>query len=38
VENGKIIVTGEEYAAKASCLNGVESVRKNCVDAPVVNE
>jgi uncharacterized protein YegP (UPF0339 family) len=38
VENGKIIVTGEGYAAKASCLNGVESVRKNCVDAPVVNE
>jgi len=37
-KNGQIIVTGEGYAAKASCLNGVESVRKNCVDAPVVNE
>ena len=34
--NGQIIATGEGYAAKASCLNGVESVRRNAPDAPVV--
>lgn len=33
--NGQIIATGEGYAAKASCLNGVESVRRNAPDAPV---
>lgn len=37
-KNGQIIVTGEGYTTKAACLNGVESVRKNCVDAEVVNE
>ena len=37
-KNGQIIATGEGYASKANCLNGVESVRKNCVDAEVVNE
>lgn len=27
--NGEIIFTGQGYAAKADCLNGIESVRKN---------
>ena len=27
--NGEIIATSEGYTAKASCLNGIESVRKN---------
>ncbi len=36
--NGEIIATSEGYAAKASCLNGIESVRKNAVDAAVVEE
>ncbi len=36
--NGEIIATGEGYKAKASCLNGVESVRKNAVDAEIVSE
>ena len=36
--NGEIIATSEGYAAKASCLNGVESVRKNVVDAETVKE
>lgn len=27
--NGKIIATGEGYKARNSCLNGIESVRKN---------
>lgn len=28
-KNGQIIATSEGYKAKASCLNGIESVRKN---------
>lgn len=36
--NGEIIATSEGYKAKASCMNGVESVRKNAPDAPVVEE
>ncbi len=27
--NGQVILTSEGYSAKASCLNGVESVKKN---------
>lgn len=30
--NGEIILTSEEYNAKASALNGIESVKKNAVD------
>lgn len=33
--NGQIIATGEGYKAKASCLNGIESIKKNAVDAKV---
>ena len=33
--NGQVIATGEGYKAKASCLNGVESVKKNVVDAKI---
>ena len=36
--NGQIIATGEGYKAKASCLNGIESVKKNAVDSPVVRD
>ena len=36
--NGEIIATGEGYKAKASCLNGVESIRKNAPEAEVVKE
>ena len=36
--NGEIIATSEGYKAKASCINGIESVRKNAPDAPVVAE
>lgn len=27
--NGQVILSSEGYSAKASCLNGIESVRKN---------
>lgn len=30
--NGQVILTSEGYKAKASCLNGIESVRKNSAD------
>ena len=36
-KNGEVIATGEGYKAKASCLNGIESIRKNA-DSPVVEE
>lgn len=28
-DNGQVILTSEGYAAKASCTNGIESVKKN---------
>jgi len=34
--NGQIIATSEGYKAKAGCMNGIESVKKNVVDAPTV--
>ena len=36
--NGQIIAVGEGYKAKPSCLNGIESIRKNAPDAPIVME
>lgn len=36
--NGEIILSGEGYKAKASCLNGIDSIRRNAPDSPVVNE
>ena len=35
-KNGEIIAVSEGYKAKASCKNGIESVKKNAPDAPVV--
>ena len=32
--NGEVIATSEGYKAKASCLGGIESVKKNAPDAP----
>lgn len=36
--NGEIIAVSEGYKAKTSCLNGIESVRKNAPEAEVVEE
>ena len=36
--NGQIIAVSEGYKAMKSCLNGIESVKKNAVDAPIVAE
>jgi hypothetical protein len=34
--NGQIIAVSEAYESKDSCMNGIESVKKNAPDAPVV--
>ncbi len=36
-KNGQIIATGEGYKAKKSCMNGIESIRKNS-DSEIVEE
>ena len=36
--NGQVIATSEGYVSKKNCENGIESVKKNAVDAPVVEE
>lgn len=36
--NGQIIAVSEAYKALASCMNGIESVKKNAPDASVVME
>ena len=36
--NGQVIAVSEGYKAIASCLNGVESVKKNAPEAPIVEE
>ena len=36
--NGQVIATGEGYKAKASCLNGIDSVKNNAPDAEIVEE
>lgn len=37
-KNGQNIAASEGYAAKGSCMGGIESVRKNAIDAEVVQE
>ena len=36
--NGEVIATSEGYKTKASCENGIESVKKNAPDAEIVEE
>lgn len=36
--NGEIIAVSEGYKTKAACENGVDSVRKNAPEAPIVEE
>lgn len=31
--NGQVIATSEVYESEAACMNGIESVKKNCVGA-----
>ena len=37
-KNGQIIAVSEGYTTMAKCKNGIASVQKNSVDAPVVKE
>ncbi len=34
--NGEIIAVGESYNSKDACLKGIESIKKNAPDAPIV--
>ncbi|GAA1637117.1 YegP family protein [Microbacterium flavum] len=34
--NGQVIAVGEAYESKAAAHNGIESIKKNAPDAPVV--
>jgi uncharacterized protein YegP (UPF0339 family) len=34
--NGEIIATSEGYSSKKSCMNGIESVKKNAPKATIV--
>jgi len=36
--NGQIIAVSEGYKAMKSCVNGIESVRKNAADSQIVKE
>lgn len=36
--NGQIIAVSEGYKAKASCMNGIESVKKNAPEAEIVKK
>ncbi len=36
--NGQVIAVSEGYTALANCENGIESVKKNAVDAEIVEE
>jgi uncharacterized protein YegP (UPF0339 family) len=36
--NGQIIAVGESYTQLSSCINGIESVKKNAPDAEIVVE
>ncbi|MBR2596214.1 MAG: YegP family protein, partial [Solobacterium sp.] len=37
-KNGQIIAVSEGYKAMKSCLNGIESVRKNAAEGNIVKE
>ena len=36
--NGQIIAVSEGYKAMASCMDGIESVKKNAIDAKIIEE
>jgi uncharacterized protein YegP (UPF0339 family) len=35
--NNQVIAVGESYTKKASCLNGIESIKKNAPKAEIVD-
>ena len=36
--NGQVIAVSEGYKAMASCMNGIESVKKNAPEAEIIEE
>lgn len=36
--NGQIIATSEGYKTMKSCLNGIDSIKRNAPEAPIVKE
>lgn len=36
--NGQVIATGEGYKALAGCINGIDSIKRNAVDAKIETE
>ena len=36
--NGEIIAVGEAYESKAGALGGIDSIRRNAVDAELVDQ
>ena len=37
-KNGELIGTGDRYKSKAGCQNGIDSIKKNSVEAIIVEE
>lgn len=37
-DNNQVIATGEGYASKAGCKNGIESVKKNAPKADIEDQ
>ena len=35
-KNGQVILSSQGYESKKSCLNGIESIKKNAPEAPIV--
>ena len=36
--NGRVVVTGETYESKQSCLEGIDAVKRLAADATVVDD
>jgi uncharacterized protein YegP (UPF0339 family) len=36
--NGQVVGVSQQYKSEASCVNGIESVRKHAVDAALVDQ
>ena len=37
-KNGEVIAISEGYVTKTNCQKGIDSVKKNAPDAPVIDE
>lgn len=37
-DNGEVIATSEIYATEAACMNGIESIRRNAIEAKLEDQ